>query len=72
MHPTVSSEQQGVKSGNHLELVSEILSASPKANPCVVPSAWQNGVFAFGAIYGEEMEGFVVGVVKTNWHNDVA
>ena len=62
----------GIQSGQQLSLVAEVARAAPERDTRLVPRAGQDGVFALGAIDSEEVQRFVVGVVQTHGHHDVA
>ena len=72
LHPVLTIELKGIKSGYHLQLIAEIARTSPKTKSCVMPCRRKDSALTLGAINGEEVERFVVGIEQTYGYNDMS
>ena len=71
LNPICVGKVVGIKTCQELCLVMEFLITTKERHTRLVPSAWHNGILALRTINGKEIQGLVVGIVKTYWHYDM-
>ena len=68
----VAVVHEGVHPGDHEGFVAPGAGAAPEADASVVPGGGKDGVFAFGAVHGEEIQRLVRVVQAAHGHHQVA